>query len=57
MWIKVIVKFKFLRTHGEPMDPKVATTLTNARATARLDDESGIELLTHAKQMMNAMYD
>ena len=55
MRIKVIVNF--LGTHGAPINPKVPVVLTNARATARLDDESDIELLTHAKQTIDATYD
>ena len=37
-----------LRTYEAPMNPTFSMTFTNARATARLD-ESGMELLTHAK--------
>ena len=42
-----------MRTYEAPIDPTVSATLTKAKATACLDD-SGIELLTHAKMTTGA---
>ena len=43
----------FRETHDVPMLAKLAAELMNAMATALLDDDSGIELLTHANNTVN----